>query len=190
MNYYNFRRGGQGVNPSFKSSDWKEVTKITGKLVGVYYNIPKEITTKEGKQVTIPANLSVKLENDTLQISIEAGNQFRATINSLLSAEIWDNIELSTYISGWKYKVISVSNPEIKKTIISKSTWKEVEVNQSYPWFYSTDQIPELEITRNKKGEIVDIDDNDANQFLIEALREKFWKKEVVSEEINLDDVF
>jgi len=198
MKYYNFRKNSKEDKPSFKYQE-EVTTKITGKLEWVFLNEPKNITTKEGKAVTIPANMNIKLDNEqSLSISIESGSQFRATANSLLADNLnkGDNIEFATYIAKGKYKVISVTNPNKKKTIEWEVDWekKTAEVNEGYAWKYWKEDYPEVEIITNKKWEFVSADDTEANEYFINKLKEKFfWASNVQSEgskeEIDINDI-
>jgi hypothetical protein len=78
--------------------------------------------------------------------------------------------------------------------VTSNRTWKEVEINEWYAWVYSKSDIPEIEVIKNKKWEFVSIDDNEANEFFIDKLKEKFslgWATVgLVSANINIEDIF
>jgi len=194
MKYYSFRKWPKDDKPSFKYGE-ESVNSISGKLDWVFYNLPKEVTTKEWKQVTIPANINIKLDNEqSLSISIESGAQFRTTSNSLLNVNKWDSVVFNTYIAKGKYKVISVANPTKKKTIEWEVDWekKTAEVDEWYAWKYWKDDIPEVEIIKNKKWEFVSADDSEANDFFITKLKEKFSGSSNVqseSPEVSIEDV-
>lgn len=190
MKYFQFKKWPKEEKPYFKEWD-SHTNKITWVIKWVFYNQPKDVTTKEWKSVTIPANVNLVLENEqSVSFSIELGWLFRTTMNSLLSANIWDTIELYTFINKDWFKTISITNPTKKKEITTKEN-KVVTVNEAYPWVYNlkTD-VPEVEVIKNKKWEFVSADDADANNFFIEKIKERFGKKEEWITETDLDKVF
>jgi hypothetical protein len=190
MIYLNFKKWDKESKPSFKNKE-TSTNKITWQLKWIYYNEQKDITTKEWKQVTIPANINVVLDDTAVNFSITSWNIFRSVMNSLLSAEIdWEPVEFYTYINKAWYKTVSVTNPADKKKI--QYDWKEITVNNSYAWFYKKEEIPEVEVIKNKKWEFVSADDWDANQFFIDKIKEKFGRKneeQIKEEEINIEDI-
>lgn len=188
MKYFQFRKGAKDDKSSFKSKD-EETNKLSWTLKGVYYNAPKDVVTKEWKNVTIPANVNVVLENDiSISFSIEWWNLFRAVVNSLLTANVWDSIEFYTYTNKEWYKSVSLTNPTIKKEITTKE-WKVVTVNQSYAWWVEYQDIPEVEVIKNKKGEYVSSDDTEANEFFITKLKDKFGKQEEKDGTIDIGNI-
>ena len=187
MKYFQFRKGAKEDKPTFKFGD-ETTNKITGKLKWIFFNEPKNVTTKEWKSVTIPANVNVVFDNEqSVAFSIELWGLFRSTMNSFLSANIWDAVEMYTYVNKKGYKTISITNPTIKDTIFYNN--KDTEVNQSYKWAYDMKSIPEVEVITNKKGEFVSADDSEANEFFVNKIKEKFGKQESTWTEINLEDI-
>lgn len=189
MIYLQFRKGAKEDKPSFKDKEMS-TNKVSWNLKGVYYNEPKDVTTKEWKTVTIPANINVVFDNDkSINFSIELWKLFRSTAHSLLNANIWEKIEMYTFINKDWYKSISITNPDVKEKITYK--WKEIEVGRNY-FFMSKFEHPEVEIIKNKKWEFVSADDWDANKFFVEKIKEKFGKKEEQETitETDLEDIF
>lgn len=123
----------------------------------------------------------------------------RATLNSLLSANVGDEVELYTKITtsktnGKKYKVINVSNPSEKKEISykDKSTGedKTATVNASYPWAISSENIPTIDVVKDG-DEILKVKDEEANKFFVERIKEKFDKsgENTGGDELSVEDV-
>lgn len=186
MKFYTFRKWAKDVAPTFKSKE-DSINKIKGNIKWVYFNPTKEVTTREGKTVSIPANINVALDNEiALSFSIEWGSIFRAVMNSLLSAEIWSPIEFYTYVNKDWYKTVALTNPTVTKEIEYNN--KKINVNESYRWAYDKNAIPEIEVIKNKKWEFVSMDDADANEFFTSKIIEKFWKKDNDGG-INLEDI-
>lgn len=186
MKYFQFRKWAKEDTPSFKTKE-DETNKISWILKGVFYNIPKDVITKEWKSVTIPANINVVFENEqSVSFSIELWKLFRSTAHCLLNANIWDKIEMYTFINKEWYKSISITNPEIKEKI--NYNWKEIEVGKSY-FFMSKFEHPEVEKITNKKWEFISVDDWEANEFFITKIKDKFGKQEEKDWEINIEDV-
>jgi len=190
-----FRRWAKDVQPYFtvkkyypERSDEGEVKSVWWIFKGVLFNPAKDVTTADGRAVTIQPSFSIVIEDGTdvyyVQIDFGAWSQMRATLNSLLSAEVWDAIELYTKTSTGKdgrvYKVINVSNPNKKKEITykDKKTGEEktIEVNESYMWAYSSADIPAIEVVRDW-DEILKVKDEAANEFFKEKIAEKFSKE-------------
>lgn len=192
--YFQFKKWGKDDKPTFKAGEYT-TTEIVWKIKWIYYNEPREWVSKNtGKAYTLPANVSIALENDFyLQLTVEQWSFFRSVVNSLLSTNIWDEIELRTYINKKGYKVISVANPEVKVDIPYKDkdgNDKTFEASKSYDWVVDLNDIPEVEVIRNKKWELISIDDSEANDFMIWKLKEKFIKSPSDSnDEINVEDL-
>lgn len=200
--YYNFKKWPITDKPLFTTKEWKATNSLTGKFAALYYNPDKDVTTKDWKNVTIPASITVVLEwvEDKYYIQVRLGTQARWIINTLLWVEIGTLIELSTYISGWKYKVISIRNPA-KDITITTAAGKDFKTKESFPWIYTKEQIPEVEVIKNKKWEFISQDDSEANDFFITKLKEKFSGndntgiesdeafKSRVKDEINVEDI-
>jgi hypothetical protein len=153
------------------------VTNIRGSLKGIFNNPPKDITTKEWKAVTIPEKFVIVLEEGEtthyIEVGVDAGTQLKGLLNSLLSVEIGEFIEISTYLSGGKYKVIWVSNPNKKKEV--ESNGKKVTVNESYPWAIDNKDIPQATVIRHPKTDaLISIDDSEVTAFFKEKINAKF----------------
>jgi len=191
-----FRRWAKDVDPYFtvkkyypeKEDKW-ETKSVWGIFKWVLFNPEKEVTTSDGRAVVIQPSFSIVIEDGTdiyyVQIDFWAWSQMRATLNSLLSANVWDAIELYAKTSFWKdgkkYKVINVTNPNKKKEITykDKNTGedKTIMVNESYMWAYSSADIPKIEVVKDG-DEILKVKDAEANEFFKEKIAEKFSKKE------------
>lgn len=157
--------------------DLKDSTNIKGCLKGIFNNPPKDITTKEGKAVTIPEKFVIVLEDGEtthyIEVGVDAGTQLKGLLNSLLSVEIWEYIEISAYVSGGKYKVIWVSNPNKKKEI--EYNGKKISVNESYPWAIDNKDIPQPTVIRHPKTDaLISIDDSEVIEFFKEKVKAKF----------------
>jgi len=188
MKYYQFRKWAKEDKPSFKTKD-EETNKLSWTLKGVFYNAPKDVVTKEWKNVTIPANVNIVFENEqSVAFSIEWWKLFRQAMHSILNSNIWENIEMYTFINkGW-FKSISITNSDKKKKITTKD-WKTITVNEDYFWMTKFEH-PEVEVINNKKWEYVSSDDSEANEFFITRIRDKFGKPaEWNWEEISVEDI-
>jgi len=136
-----FRRGAKDAKPFFKvkkyfpeAEELNDTTKIIGTLKGVLFNPAKTITKKDGGTADIQPSFTAVVEDDIVilgedttskvvyYVSVDygAGAQMRPFLNSLLSAEVGDRVEISTYIAKKQYKVISVTNPDKQKEITFK----------------------------------------------------------------------
>ncbi len=124
----------------------------------------------------------------------------RATLNSILSAEVGDMVELYTKktiskTNGKEYKVVNVSNPNVQKEITYKDRKtgedKKATVNESFAWKYSNNEIPDIDVVRDW-DEILKVKDENANAFFKEKIKEKFSSQAPSSEasgEIDVDNI-
>jgi hypothetical protein len=185
-NYYTFKKWALDDKPCFALKDWLTTTTISWSFAWLFYNEDKDVTTKDGKNVTIPASISVVLEKgeDRNYVQVRMWTQARAIVNSLINVERWAPVELNTYISWGKYKVISVRNPEIEVELTTKE-WKAFKTKQWYNWAFTKEEIPEVDVIRNKKWEFVSQDDSEANEFFKNKIKNKFSVSETMQEEVD-----
>lgn len=174
--FYKFRKGAKEAKPSFSYKDesgdiGENIYNVKGIVSGVYYNQPKEINTQDKWLVTIPADVTVKFEdNNSVAIPSTAGHLYRTAINSLLAVEKWDSLEFGTFVNNKWYKSISLTNPDKK---VKKNIWgKELELNELYYGVVPFAEIPKVETTEFWGKTL--FDDTKANTFLIEKLKAKF----------------
>lgn len=198
-----FRRGWKDEKPYFNVRQYhpekinhETITKVSGIFKGILFNPSKDVITKEWKAVTIQPWFTVVLADNSeavyyVAVDYWCGAQMRAMLNSLLTANIGDDVELSTYISKGKYKVISVTNPKLTKEITFEKDGKSktVTVNEWYTWAFTKEQIPEIEVVKDWE-EILKVKDEKANEFFKAEVEKKFaTKTDNNSTAISMDEI-
>lgn len=202
--YYRLQRWPKGESPIFKAKDIdgneENSQSVKGTLKGVFFNQDKEVEKRDGTgKVTIPAHLNLTFEEDfNVQINYDLGALFRTIANSLLSVNKGDEVEIYVYNKKFKKadgtlgdtKTATISNPKVQETK-KNHKGEEFTANKLYPWAVQFKDVPEVEIIKNKKGEFVSSDDEDANNFFIDKLKEKFiWSSSKnETEELDVDSI-
>lgn len=202
-----FRRGAKDEKPSFsvrkyfpETEEMGNISRVVWTFEWIIYNDEKQVTSKDWKSVTIPAKFALEISDVVdgkkcvyyVEVSTQDGTQLRPLLNSLLSMERWNRVEINTYISKW-YKVIWLSNPDIQKEITFEKNWekKTAIVNDGYSWSYKASELPEVEVIKNKAWEIKSVDDSEQLMFLHQKIEEKFMtkKEDEQPKELDIDDV-
>lgn len=195
--YIKFRKNTKEANPHFLDKEWNEIKNIKGKLEAVYYNEEREVQWTE-KKFTAPEWITVKVVDWDNEQYLELNTMYwpitRWFINELLSSNIWDNVIIETYKTKKGYKVVTIKNADKPKTFKYKDKdWKDAEFEtfESYSWAVDLKDIPAIYYIKNKKWEVVNVDDDEANEFFFNKIKDKFVSpnKKDKEEEVTVEDL-
>lgn len=163
---------------------------VVGKLKGVFF---REDVMIEGAKNPFD-EVKVVLDDGENQYNISArlDNVSRFLVNQLLTANVWEEIKISTYVNSKGYKTLIATRVGEKVNIKGKN-WKDITVDKSLDLWVDMSEFPEIDITKDKKWNVVSVDDSDANKFIIRKAKERFNlvadRIDSPNEELTMEDI-
>lgn len=162
---------------------------VTGKLKWVFFR--EDVMIEWAKNPFDEVKIVLDDGDNQYNISARLDNVSRFLVNQLLTASIWEEVKISTYTNSKWYKTLIATMVWEKITIKGKS-WKDVTVDKSFDLWVDMSEFPEIDITKDKKWNVVSVDDTDANKFIIKKAKEKFSMIDnniETKEELTIEDI-
>lgn len=142
----------------FVCSDDERVNSVQGDIVKV------DVETKEweGKEYLVArVFLADEAENELYCLDLRFNNLTRGLFNSLVNLKQFKNISISLYEVDGKNK----------KTYPAASVWDNSgEEGVMVRWKFEKEDLPEVDLVKNKKGDVVSIDTEELDEFFYDNL--------------------
>lgn len=154
--FFHFKKMESGEWESNDFFDFVEGNIVSMKLDG--------FTTKKGFQDTLKITVNdenEKGEIETVQIEMNFNNVTRSLLNTFFYAGI-NNVQLK----GARVVLESYTGKDEYPKLKVRLNGDKID------WAFPLDEIPKTEVIKDKKGNVLTVDDGEANEFFVEKFNE------------------